>query len=38
MADKLDAGLALQALTIIRERYADFGPTLAREKLDECHG
>jgi hypothetical protein len=35
---KLDAGLALQALTIIRERYADFGPTLAREKLDECHG
>ncbi|SDJ58892.1 Transposase [Paraburkholderia steynii] len=35
---KLDAGLALRALTIIRERYADFGPTLAREKLDECHG
>jgi len=30
--------LALRALTIIRERYADFGPTLAREKLDECHG
>ncbi|MEM5387806.1 ISNCY family transposase [Paraburkholderia phymatum] len=35
---KLDEGLALRALTIIRERYADFGPTLAREKLDECHG
>ncbi len=26
------------ALTLIRERYADFGPTLAREKLEECHG
>ena len=26
---KLDEGLALRALTIIRERYADFGPTLA---------
>lgn len=35
---KLDEGLALRALTIIRERYADFGPTLAREKLAECHG
>lgn len=35
---KLDEGLALRALTIIRERYADFGPTLAREKLHECHG
>ncbi|WP_375542338.1 helix-turn-helix domain-containing protein, partial [Paraburkholderia sp. CNPSo 3274] len=35
---KLDEGLALRALMIIRERYADFGPTLAREKLDECHG
>jgi transposase len=35
---KLDEGLALRALTIIRERYTDFGPTLAREKLEECHG
>lgn len=35
---KLDEGLALRALTIIRERYADFGPTLACEKLWECHG
>ena len=35
---KLDAGLAVRALTIVRERYADFGPTLAREKLEECHG
>jgi hypothetical protein len=25
-------------LAIIRERYADFGPTLAREKLLERHG
>ncbi|MFL9921769.1 ISNCY family transposase [Paraburkholderia fungorum] len=35
---KLDEGLAVRALTIIRERYADFGPTLACEKLHECHG
>src|SRR5450830_1856758 len=30
--------LANSALTIIRERYADFGPTLACEKLRELHG
>jgi transposase len=35
---KLHEGLAVRALTIIRERYADFGPTLACEKLRECHG
>jgi transposase len=35
---KLDEGVAVRALTIIRERYADFGPTLACEKLRECHG
>ncbi|MFC0696083.1 ISNCY family transposase [Paraburkholderia humisilvae] len=35
---QLAPGLADRALTIIRERYADFGPTLAREKLLECHG
>jgi transposase len=35
---QLVPGLADRALTIIRERYADFGPTLAREKLLECHG
>jgi transposase len=35
---KLDEGLAVRALTIIRERYADFGPTLACEKLAVCHG
>lgn len=27
-----------EALAIIRERYADFGPTLAAEKLREVHG
>jgi transposase len=30
--------LANSVLTIIRERYADFGPTLACEKLRELHG
>src|SRR5664279_2101836 len=25
-------------LGLVRARYADFGPTLAREKLLECHG
>jgi hypothetical protein len=35
---QLPAGLADHALAIIRERYADFGPTLACEKLRECHG
>ena len=29
---------AQRALAIIRERYTDFGPTLACEKLVECHG
>ncbi len=31
-------GLAERALRLIRERYADFGPTLAYEKLAEVHG
>jgi hypothetical protein len=35
---RLDDGEAQHALAIIRERYADFGPTLACEKLYECHG
>ena len=35
---QLAPGLADLALTIIRERYSDFGPTLACEKLRECHG
>ncbi|PMS16401.1 integrase [Trinickia dabaoshanensis] len=35
---RLDGELAARALAIIRDRYADFGPTLACEKLWECHG
>ncbi len=35
---QLMPGLAECALHIIREHYADFGPTLAREKLAENHG
>ena len=35
---RLDAFTANRALAIIRERYADFGPTLAAEKLYEGHG
>jgi hypothetical protein len=31
-------GLKTQALAVIREKYADFGPTLAAEKLREVHG
>ncbi|WP_410260969.1 hypothetical protein [Klebsiella pneumoniae] len=34
----LSASLTDQALNIIRERYADFGPTLTWEKLAENHG
>lgn len=34
----LPASLTDQALSIIREHYRDFGPTLAREKLEEVHG
>lgn len=35
---QLPSGLANMALSIICERYADFGPTLACEKLREVHG
>jgi transposase len=35
---RLDAMTADRTLSIIRERYPDFGPTLACEKLRECHG
>lgn len=31
-------GVAKRALNLIRDRYPDFGPTLACEKLRECHG
>ena len=30
--------LRQETLAIIRERYVDFGPTLAAEKLAACHG
>ncbi|MDW1257598.1 ISNCY family transposase [Klebsiella pneumoniae] len=35
---QLPTSLTELALNIIRERYPDFGPTLAREKLAENHG
>jgi hypothetical protein len=35
--NRLPANIANRALRIIRERYPDFGPTLACEKLRECH-
>jgi len=31
-------GFRETVLSIVRERYADFGPTLAAEKLSELHG
>lgn len=34
----LPTSLTDLALSIIRERYRDFGPSLAREKLEEVHG
>jgi len=35
---QLAPGLANKALALIRDRYPDFGPTLACEKLREVHG
>jgi len=35
---QLPPGLAERAIQLIRDRYSDFGPTLAREKLIERHG
>src|SRR6201986_65896 len=35
---RLPAEVRALALSIVRERYADFGPTLAAEKLAEQHG
>lgn len=35
---QLSSELTTTALNIIRDRYADFGPTLACEKLREVHG
>jgi transposase len=35
---QLSSGVVSLALSIIRDRYPDFGPTLACEKLSEVHG
>ena len=35
---RLPDELQLRALALVRERYSDFGPTLAAEKLREDHG
>lgn len=35
--NRLDDGLAQRAMSIVREHYADFGPTLACEMLSEHH-
>jgi transposase len=35
---RINADLATRVITIIRDRYTDFGPTLACEKLYESHG
>jgi hypothetical protein len=35
--NQLDVGVAQQALDLIKEKYEDFGPTLAHEKLTEVH-
>ena len=36
-APELDSWVTVRH-TIVRKRYADFGPTLAAEKLSELHG
>jgi transposase len=36
--NQLEPGLAQRAINLIGQRYEDFGPTLACEKLRECHG
>jgi transposase len=35
--NRLDAGLVQQVLDLVKEKYEDFGPTLAHEKLTEVH-
>lgn len=35
---RLDEQICRQALDLLKERYSDFGPTLAHEKLSELHG
>ncbi|MCL4489480.1 MAG: ISNCY family transposase [Chloroflexi bacterium] len=36
-AHQLPKGVKVQAVELLRQRYADFGPTLAHEKLTEVH-
>ena len=36
--NKLPDELKKRAVGLVRRRYADFGPTLAQEKLEELHG
>lgn len=36
--NRITDGVRDYAVTLVRERYADFGPTLAAEKLAECDG
>ena len=36
--NRLEAGVVQSALDLIKEKYEDFGPTLAHEKLTEVHG
>jgi transposase len=36
--NRLDTHVTQQALDLIKEKYEDFGPTLAHEKLTEVHG
>jgi hypothetical protein len=35
---QLDETMRRKAITLLQTHYADFGPTLAREKLFESHG
>ncbi len=35
---RLEAGMEQQVLDLLKEKYEDFGPTLAHEKLTEVHG
>ncbi|BEU26914.1 transposase (plasmid) [Paraburkholderia sp. 22B1P] len=35
---ELPVDVRARTMALVRERYADFGPTLACEKLRECHG
>jgi len=35
---KINQRVIDQALSLVRDKYADFGPTLAQEKLSEIHG